>query len=227
MSDPVWTSLSEVTPEPVRWLWDGRIPLGKVTLLDGEPGVGKSTLALELAARVTNGSAMPLVKGPAMGPADVVVFSGDDSLADTVLPRLKAAGANLARIRPVDREIGVKEINDLKPALIVLDPLSSYICLSCDQSPRQVMRTLNQLARGTGAAVLAVQYLPDKAASDLASEIFGTVRTALLLSAIGQGMRRLVVSKSILRPIQDVHTLVYHHEDKGGVARILGWADSV
>jgi hypothetical protein len=102
MSDPIWTRLSEVIPEPVRWLWEGRIPLGKVTLLDGDPGVGKSTLAMELAARVTNGSAMPLVKGPPRGPADVVIFSGDDGLADTVLPRLKAAGADLSRIRPVE-----------------------------------------------------------------------------------------------------------------------------
>src|SRR4051812_46821539 len=105
MSNATWSSLSDVEPEPVRWLWEGRIPIGKVTLLDGEPGVGKSMLALDLAARVSNGTAMPLSKTRPAGPADVIIFSGDDGLADTVLPRLKAADADLARIRPIDREI--------------------------------------------------------------------------------------------------------------------------
>ena len=57
-----WTRISDVAPKPVEWLWEGRVPCGKVTLLDGEPGSGKSLLAIDLAARVSRGLSMPLTK---------------------------------------------------------------------------------------------------------------------------------------------------------------------
>src|ERR1700750_2473230 len=105
MSKVVWSNMAEVANAPVRWLWEGRIGRGKLTVLDGEPGIGKSTLALDLAAKVSRGAAMPLTKGTANAPGNVVIFSGDDDLADTVRPRLEAAGADLMKIRPVGQEI--------------------------------------------------------------------------------------------------------------------------
>ncbi len=101
VSDAVFQKMSEIQPEPVRWLWEGRIPLGKVTILQGEPGVGKSTLAFDLAARVSRGSDMPLVRGhDSVIPGNVVIFSGGDELADTVRPRLDAAEADLTGSTP-------------------------------------------------------------------------------------------------------------------------------
>src|SRR5438270_14019861 len=81
MSNAVFTSMADVQPETVKWLWEGRIPFGKVTLLESQPGVGKSTLALDLAARVSRGAPLPLMKTHG-GPANVVLFSGHDGLAD-------------------------------------------------------------------------------------------------------------------------------------------------
>src|SRR5262245_40204745 len=120
MGEIHWTTLSEVQSRPVQWLWEGRVPLGKVTLLDGEPDSGKSLLALDLAARVSSGAAMPLSRGKPAGPANVVIFNDDDNLADTVRPRLEAAAADLSRVRCVDGEVSPSDVQELRPALIVL-----------------------------------------------------------------------------------------------------------
>src|SRR4051794_21504244 len=149
MSSLIWSNMADVASQPVRWLWDGRIARGKLTVLNGEPGIGKSTLALDLAAKVSRGEAMPLSKAAANLAGNVVIFSGDDDLADTVRPRLEAAGADLKRIRPIAQEIHKADVDDLKPALIVIDPLSSYICLTCEPSAREVIQNLARLADET------------------------------------------------------------------------------
>ena len=224
MSEAIFTSLADIQPEPVEWLWEGRIPLGKVTLLESEPGVGKSTLTLELAARISRGSPMPLVKTHAE-PANVIIYSGDDGLADSVRPRLDAAGADLKKIWAVDREITAEDVSRLQPALIILDPLSSYICLSCERNPVHVMRNLGELAKKTGAAVLAVQSVAEDLKEEWAPEFYGTPRSVLLLTPIGHGGRRLALSKSNLRHLPDVHPLVYYIDDEDGQARIVNWSD--
>lgn len=225
MSSVVWSNMAEVVSEPVRWLWEGRIPRGKVTLLDGEPGIGKSTLALDLAAKVSRGAAMPLAKGGDHPAANVLLFSGDDDLADTVRPRLEAAGADLTRIRPVTNEIKKTEVEALKPGLIVIDPLSGYICLSCEESTRAVMQNLARLAADLDAAILLVQCLPDREDTEWAREVYSVARSVLTITTVGHGGRRLAVSKSNLRSVADVPPLVYHHDDVEGVVRIIAWSD--
>jgi AAA domain len=224
MSNAVFTSLADIQPEPVQWLWDGRIPLGKVTLLESEPGVGKSTLTMELAARVSRGSPMPLMKIHPE-PSNVVIFSGDDGLADTVRPRLDAAGADLTKIWSIDREIDEEDVAKLKPILIILDPLPSYICLSCERDPVDVLRKLGQLAKATGAAVLAVQSVSEDLKDHWTPEFYGTPRTVLQLTPVGHGGRRLALSKSNLRHSPDVHPLVYYIDEEDGQARIVNWSD--
>lgn len=91
--------MGNVRPEPVKWLWPGRIPFGKLTILDGDPGLGKSLLSLDLAARVSTGRPMPDgTKSDLSGPAGVVLLSAEDDPADTIRPRLDAAGANCDRV---------------------------------------------------------------------------------------------------------------------------------
>jgi hypothetical protein len=91
--------LSDVQPEEVRWLWRQRLPLGKLALVDGDPGLGKSTMLLDLAARVTRGDAMPDGSDPDVsGPAGVVLVQAEDGLADTIVPRFLAAGGVRERI---------------------------------------------------------------------------------------------------------------------------------
>ena len=98
-SRAVVVKLADVTPEPVRWLWPGRIPLGKLSILDGDPGLGKSLITLDLAARVSAGRPMPDGTLPDLdGPAGVVLLTAEDDPADTIRPRLDAAGADCSRI---------------------------------------------------------------------------------------------------------------------------------
>ena len=98
---PVTVRLADLTPEPLRWLWPDRIPLSKVSLLIGEPAVGKSLLALDIAARVSAGTPWPDRPAEPNPPAGVLLLASADNLADTVLPRLAAADANLDRITAV------------------------------------------------------------------------------------------------------------------------------
>ncbi len=222
-----WTNVSEVQTKPVQWLWDGRIPFGKVTLLDGEPGTGKSLLAMDLAARVSHGTAMPFSRQKPSAPANVVIFNDDDNLADTIRPRLEAAGADLTRIRCVDGELCSADVQELRPALIILDPLSVYLCVEGDgpATGRQVLKGITTLARETGAAVLGVQYIPKN--GSWMSEIYDVARSVLLVSTIGHGRHRLAVTKSNLKALGEVPPLVYHLEGKDAAVHLAGWADSV
>ena len=95
------TRLSDVTPQDVAWLWYPYIPLGKLTLLEGDPGLGKTFISLTLAAAITRG--WPLLSqtgapGDDLEPADVLYMSAEDGLADTLRPRLDAADADVSRV---------------------------------------------------------------------------------------------------------------------------------
>ncbi len=103
MSDRRLVSPSEISERPLQWLWPDRIPLGAVTVLDGDPGSGKSTITLDIAARVTTGRPMPGCDTATVDPAGVVIVQGEDMAAQTVLPNLRAAGADLTKIRLLDR----------------------------------------------------------------------------------------------------------------------------
>jgi hypothetical protein len=106
--DGVGVLMSEVQAEKVEWLWDGRIPLGKLTVLDGDPGLGKSVITMDLAARTTTGCSFPDGNVDHVGHLDhldhvdhlggVVILSAEDGLADTIRPRLDAAGADTSKI---------------------------------------------------------------------------------------------------------------------------------
>ena len=85
----------DITPKPLLWLWPGRIPLGKLTLLIGDPGLGKSLLTNDVASRVTRGTLFP--DGAACEVGSVILLSAEDDAADTIRPRLDAAGADVSR----------------------------------------------------------------------------------------------------------------------------------
>jgi RecA-family ATPase len=171
--------LSDVEPEPVRWLWPGRIPLGKLTMLDGDPGLGKSTLALDIAARLSRGDAMPDGSAGDMdGPAGTVILTAEDGLADTVRPRLDAAGADTSLIVALrfvegegqDRLPTVFDVDEIEEAitrvgarLIIVDPLVAYLGVETnsyrDQDVRYALAGLAELADRLNVAVVAVRHL--------------------------------------------------------------------
>jgi hypothetical protein len=88
---PILLRLNTVEPESIQWLWPGRVAIGKLTLLAGDPGLGKSLVTLDMAARVSQGAAWPDTDEPT-APGGVVLLSAEDDPADTIRPRLDAAG---------------------------------------------------------------------------------------------------------------------------------------
>ena len=173
---------SEVTVKKVEWFWTGRIAYGAITILDGDPGTGKSTISMDLAARQSAGMALP--GGDECEAAGVVVLTSEDSLATTVVPRLKAAGANLDNIKlvrgvkashgatelvSIPEDLGVlrEAIDSVKARLVVIEPLVAFISLQAhahnDQQIRRALAPLAKLAEETGVAVLAVRHLTKKA----------------------------------------------------------------
>ncbi len=174
---PVGVLLADVVPETVRWLWYPRLPRGKVVVLDGDPDEGKSTIAFDLAARVSTGAAMPLETAE-RSPAGVVVLSAEDGLGDTIRPRLEAMGADLTRIvseqfdaLPTLDDAGLKHIRALiarvDAVLVVLDPLMAFvpdgIDTHKDHHSRRLLRKLAGLAAETGVTVLVLRHLPKSA----------------------------------------------------------------
>ena len=165
---------SALTSTPVSWLWSDRIPLGAITELIGGPGQAKSSIAYDLAARVTTARPMPACSGSA-APANVILLQAEDHPASRVVPALKAAGADLQRVHLFDRsreggqpllfpdDMGVIEsaVTDLKARLLVLDPVASYINgnLQSEQSVRKSLMPFLTLADKHNCAVLVVRHL--------------------------------------------------------------------
>jgi hypothetical protein len=175
-AQPVLVRLQDVRPEPVTWLWPGRVAAGKLGLLVGDPGLGKSWITLDLAARVSTGRAMP-DDTPAGPPGDVILLSAEDGLADTIRPRLDALGADVARIHHLavlrageaERAVQLADTAALELAirqqaarLVIIDPLVAYLGSTDahrDAEVRGLMAPLAALAEATGAAILGVMHL--------------------------------------------------------------------
>jgi len=174
---PLYRTIEDVEPEEVSWLSPGRIPRGKLTVVEGDPGLGKTWLLLDLAARLTRGTGFP--GDPAIEPADTVVMTGEDGVADTIRPRLEAAGADLGRVhhldgvRVDDEDAGIS-LPEHVPALrlvveqrgaqlVVIDPLNAFLASQVDSyrdhDIRRALVPLAQLAEDTGAAVVIVRHL--------------------------------------------------------------------
>ena len=162
--------MSEVTAEEVRWLWYPYIPLGKLTIIQGDPGEGKTTFSLALIAALTKGEALP-EREVAM-PMNVIYQTAEDGLADTIRPRLDALGADCSRIMVIDesnRELTLcderikQAIEKIGAKLIVLDPLQAYLGANVDMhranEVRPVMKRLAATAEQTGCAIILVRHI--------------------------------------------------------------------
>jgi hypothetical protein len=206
LGKPVVKVLAAVAPAAVAWLSPGRLAAGKLTLLEGDPGLGKSTLLCDWAARITTGE--PLPGGEPRPPRGVLLLSAEDGLADTIRPRLEAAGADLTKVValeeiddqgelrppaiPADAPLLGRLAREIDAALIVLDPLVAFLdpALSAhrDQDVRRALAPLKTLGEETGAAVLAVRHLTKGTGGSALYRgggsigIIGAARFALLLA---------------------------------------------
>jgi hypothetical protein len=174
MSTPQPVRLTDVRPEPINWLWPGRIPAGKLTLLDGDPSLGKSMITLDLAARLSTGRPLPDATGG--GPVvRTLLLQAEDGVTDTLHPRLAAAGADFEHVLvfvradgqpirlPRDLPALEKWMREERIGLVVIDPLIAFLSrrvpVATDQIIRRLLIRLTAIAASTGAAIVIIRHL--------------------------------------------------------------------
>ena len=164
--------MGNVEAEEVEWLWKPYIPLGKITILQGDPGLGKTFLAIQLAAIVSLGEHVPFCKGGGKIKAGNVIFqTAEDGLADTIKVRLEDAWANCKRIFVIDESKKALTLDDerLKEAicrkrakLVVIDPLQGYLGAGTNMHRaneiRPLMTRLNKIASEYGCAIVLIGH---------------------------------------------------------------------
>lgn len=203
--------LADVQKADVQWLWHGYIPRGTLSLLDGDPGLGKSFITLDIAARVTRGWAMPPASGMANSaePANVLILNAEDDPARTIRPRLESMGADVNRVHLLN-EIGAgndavpvtfpghlqaleASIVRLSAAFVIVDPLMAFLSGAVDSHKdsdvRRVLAQVKRIAERTQAAILVVRHLNKMATVSEAMYrgggsigIIGAARSALLVA---------------------------------------------
>ena len=184
---PVLTCLADVEPEDVTWLWPGRFPLGKLSAISGDPGLGKSLITMDIAGCVSSGKNWPDGAENTIGAGDVLILSAEDGIADTIRPRLDATGADVSRIHTLD---AIREVYDdgrnseralcfdrdmahlaealerlENPLLIIVDPITAYLGQTDSHKNakvRGVLKPLSDMAKRVGACVLTVDHLNKK-----------------------------------------------------------------
>ena len=164
-------SMSEINAEEVQWLWYPYIPLGKLTILQGDPGEGKTSFILAVIAALTRGDPLPECERAAE-PMNVIYQTAEDGLADTIKPRLESAGADCTRVLVIDeskRELTLcdarleEAIRRTAAKLIVLDPLQAYLGSNVDMhranEVRPVLKRLSLMADRTQCAVILIGHM--------------------------------------------------------------------
>ena len=211
--------MSDVELTPVEWLWRPYLPFGKLSVLQGNPGEGKTYFAMHLAAACTNGKLLPNMER--MEPFNVIYQTAEDGLGDTVKPRLIEAGADLDRVLVIDDsdvqltlsdERIEKAIIENNARLVIIDPIQAYLGADVDMNRanevRPIFMRLGQVAQRTGCAILLIGHL-NKAAGmqslqrGLGSiDIAAAVRSVMFIGKLKHDptMRILTHEKSSLAP---------------------------
>lgn len=248
---------ADLKPEPVRWLWHSWLALGKLHILAGAPGQGKTTIALAFAATVTSGGRWP--DGSLCAPGNVLVWSGEDDPADTLLPRLLAAGADKSRVYFVSGSRVNGELESFDPArdmatlqaeaerignirLIIVDPVVSAVTGDSHKNTetRRALQPLVDLAANMDAALVGITHFSKGGqGSDPTQRVVGSIAftavarvvmvAAKVKSEDGEDRRILARSKSNIGP--DEGGFEYHIEQSeplpGIHASYVAWGASV
>jgi hypothetical protein len=169
--------IGNLKPQSLSWLWPGRLALGKVSIFDGDPGLGKSLVTLDLCARLTTGRPFPDC-GAAPEPRNVIILNGEDSAADIIAPRLRALGADLDRTFIADETFSHQDgplrlpsqtalldraLSQTGAALVVLDPITAFlddsVIVSSDASVRRALLPLATLSDRHACHMILVRHL--------------------------------------------------------------------
>jgi putative DNA primase/helicase len=180
-SAPILVCMADVFPELVEWLWQYRLPLGKLVMNGGDPDLGKTMVACDIAARVSTGTPWP--DGAPCAQGSVIILTAEDGIADTIAPRLQAAGADMTRVHVLkgilrvsdegktsehmftiaDIEIlrnALEQIGDVR--LVIIDPVTAY-CADADTHKtaevRALLMPLSQLAEEYRVTVLMITHM--------------------------------------------------------------------
>ena len=211
--------MSDVELTPVDWLWKPYLPFGKLSVLQGNPGEGKTYFAMHLVAACTNGKLLPNMER--LEPFNVIYQTAEDGLGDTVKPRLIEAGADLDRVLVIDdSEVQLtlsderieRAIIENNARLVIIDPIQAYLGADVDMNRanevRPIFMRLGQVAQRTGCAILLIGHL-NKAAGmqslqrGLGSiDIAAAVRSVMFIGKLKHDptMRILTHEKSSLAP---------------------------
>lgn len=204
--------MSEVQSQEIEWLWYPFIPYGKLTIIQGDPGDGKTTLVLNIAAKLSKGE--ELEENMAVTePINIIYQTAEDGLADTVKPRLEIAGADCERIMVIDESDKSLSMVDerLEEAivktgarLLILDPIQAYLGGGMDMNraneARDMTKKLGALAEKTKCAIILIGHM-NKAAGNKAAyrgmgsiDFFAVARSVLLVGRVeGEANIRAVV----------------------------------
>ncbi len=241
-SDLKLVKMSDVDLQEVNWLWKPYIPFGKITIIQGDPGEGKTTFALRLAAACSNGTALP---GTESGePFPVIYQTAEDGLADTIKPRLMDAGANQDLVLNIvedqrsltllDKRIE-EAIVQTGAKLIILDPIQGYLGGRIDMNRaneiRNVLKDVAAVAERTGCAIVLVGHLNKASGTSSAYRGLGSIdfraaaRSVLLVGRMKKEptVRVIVHDKSSLAP--EGKSIAFRLGDESGFAWLDGYED--
>lgn len=216
--------MEDVVSKEVEWLWYPYIPYGKITIVEGDPGEGKTTLVLKLAAAMSRGLPLPCDDDREREPIHIIYQTAEDGIDDTIKPRLEKAGADCSMIRVIDeteKELSMTDdrleqaIVETGARLVILDPIQAYIGAKIDMHRaneiRPVLKHLGMIAEKYNCAIVLIGHM-NKAAGSKSTyrglgsiDIQATARSVLLVARLRDksNIRIMAHDKSSLAPTGD------------------------
>ena len=212
--------MDDVEAKEVDWLWYPYIPYGKLTIVQGDPGEGKTTMVLQLAALLSKGEKLPC-DDKERTPVNVIYQTAEDGLADTVKPRLEAAGADCSRVLVIDEceaELSMTDerieqaLKETGAKVLILDPIQAYLGADVDMHRaneiRPVMKRLGDMAEKYGCAILLIGHMNKASGSKSTYRGLGsidfqaTARSVLVVGRVKDDptLRVMAHDKSSLAP---------------------------
>ena len=205
-------NMSDVESKEISWLWYPFIPYGKLTIIQGDPGEGKTTLVLNIAAVLSKGQGLDEHMKPEQ-PLHIIYQTAEDGLADTVKPRLEKAQADCNNIFVIDEtDVSLSMLDERieqailkeKAKLMILDPIQAYLGAKMDMNraneARDMTKHLGQVAERTGCAIVLIGHMNKNAGGKVAYrgrgsiDFFAVARSVLLVSRVkGQENRRAMI----------------------------------